>query len=151
VELLVCSDAMARGMDFEGLTVVINYDAPQFVKTYVHRVGRTARAGKRGRCFTLVVRPMLSAFKNMLRKADNNYVLQTPIGSREYAPYVERYTEVLGELKTTLETERREGSQKTTAKPPATEAAEEQPQRDAPMSVQDVLEQRLRSHFLLSQ
>jgi len=41
----VCSDAMTRGMDVEGVHNVINYDAPVYVKTYVHRAGRTARAG----------------------------------------------------------------------------------------------------------
>ena len=45
MQVLVCSDAMTRGMDVEGVANVINYDAPEYVKTYVHRAGRTARAG----------------------------------------------------------------------------------------------------------
>ena len=48
IQLLVCSDAMARGMDIENVMYVISYDAPNFAKTYVHRVGRTARAGNTG-------------------------------------------------------------------------------------------------------
>lgn len=37
---------MTRGMDVEGVANVVNYDAPVYVKTYVHRAGRTARAGE---------------------------------------------------------------------------------------------------------
>eukprot|EP00058_Branchiostoma_floridae_P010383 XP_002595871.1 hypothetical protein BRAFLDRAFT_84239 [Branchiostoma floridae] len=55
IQLIVCSDAMARGMDVEGVEVVISYDVPPYVKTYIHRVGRTARAGKEGRAFSLVL------------------------------------------------------------------------------------------------
>ena len=42
----MCSDAMTRGMDVAGVAAVVNYDAPVYVKTYVHRAGRTARAGE---------------------------------------------------------------------------------------------------------
>lgn len=45
-QVLVCSDAMTRGMDVEGVGAVVNYDAPVYAKTYVHRAGRTARAGE---------------------------------------------------------------------------------------------------------
>lgn len=45
---------MTRGMDVEGVKNVINYDMPAFIKTYIHRAGRTARAGQSGRCFTLL-------------------------------------------------------------------------------------------------
>ena len=52
--MLVASDAMTRGMDVEGVMNVINYDVPVYAKTYVHRVGRTARAGKLGSSYTLL-------------------------------------------------------------------------------------------------
>jgi ATP-dependent RNA helicase DDX51/DBP6 len=51
---LICSDVMARGMDLPELSSVVNYDAPVHVKTYVHRVGRTARAGREGHAFTVL-------------------------------------------------------------------------------------------------
>lgn len=54
IQVLISSDAMTRGMDVEGVKNVINYDMPTFIKTYIHRAGRTARAGQTGRCFTLV-------------------------------------------------------------------------------------------------
>lgn len=56
VQVLVASDAMTRGMDVERVANVINYDVPVYAKTYVHRVGRTARAGQAGRAFTLLVK-----------------------------------------------------------------------------------------------
>jgi ATP-dependent RNA helicase DDX51/DBP6 len=77
--ILVCSDAMTRGMDVEGVEVVINYDAPVYVKTYVHRAGRTARAGKSGKVITLLRYEDVKHFKSMLRKADNTYVKDTRI------------------------------------------------------------------------
>lgn len=54
--MLVATDAMTRGMDVEGIRNVINYDMPAYVKTYIHRAGRTARAGQTGHCFTLLRR-----------------------------------------------------------------------------------------------
>ena len=72
--VLVCSDAITRGIDIQGVGTVINYDAPVYAKTYVHRAGRTARAGKRGKVITLLRKEDVRHFKDMLRKADNNYV-----------------------------------------------------------------------------
>ena len=53
-QLLISSDSMARGMDVEGVGGVVNYEAPHQFKTYLHRVGRTARAGERGVAYTLL-------------------------------------------------------------------------------------------------
>jgi ATP-dependent RNA helicase RhlE len=46
--VLVATDIAARGIDVEGITHVINYDLPNIPESYVHRIGRTARAGKSG-------------------------------------------------------------------------------------------------------
>ena len=43
--MLISTELMARGMDFKGVSCVINYDFPQSAVSYVHRIGRTARAG----------------------------------------------------------------------------------------------------------
>jgi len=53
-DVLVATDVAARGLDLEHITHVVNYDAPQDEKAYVHRVGRTARAGRGGTGITLV-------------------------------------------------------------------------------------------------
>lgn len=54
VDVLVCTDVAARGIDVDGVTHVINYQSPEDEKTYLHRVGRTGRAGKTGIAITLV-------------------------------------------------------------------------------------------------
>ena len=54
VRVLICSDQMARGMDVEGVSCVVNYEPPRQFRVYLHRAGRTARAGQRGVVFTLL-------------------------------------------------------------------------------------------------
>ncbi|MEM6492164.1 MAG: DEAD/DEAH box helicase, partial [Pseudomonadota bacterium] len=53
IALLVASDVAARGIDISGLSHVFNYDVPTHAEDYVHRIGRTGRAGASGRAFTL--------------------------------------------------------------------------------------------------
>ena len=53
LRLLVCSDVAARGIDIGGLSHVFNFDVPHHAEDYVHRIGRTGRAGKEGRAFTI--------------------------------------------------------------------------------------------------
>ncbi|MFF1349662.1 DEAD/DEAH box helicase, partial [Streptomyces sp. NPDC058322] len=54
VDVLVSTDVAARGIDVEGVTHVINYQSPEDEKTYLHRIGRTGRAGAKGIAITLV-------------------------------------------------------------------------------------------------
>jgi len=54
IGILVATDVAARGIDVEGIDAVFNYDVPNDPEYYVHRIGRTARAGRSGRSFTLV-------------------------------------------------------------------------------------------------
>src|SRR5271165_2148270 len=56
VQLIVCSDVAARGLDIPDVSHVINYDAPHHTEDYVHRIGRTGRAGKSGAALTIVTR-----------------------------------------------------------------------------------------------
>ena len=52
LRLLCCSDVAARGIDIGGLSHVFNFDVPHHAEDYVHRIGRTGRAGKEGRAYT---------------------------------------------------------------------------------------------------
>lgn len=54
VDVLVATDVAARGIDISGISAVFNYDIPQDMEYYVHRIGRTGRAGKSGLAFTFV-------------------------------------------------------------------------------------------------
>ena len=72
INILVATDVAARGLDIDGVDVVINYDVPQNNDDYIHRIGRTARAGKTGFAFTLVSKDEIPRFKNILK--DNKII-----------------------------------------------------------------------------
>ena len=55
INVLVATDVAARGLDIDNIEAVFNYDIPLDVEYYVHRIGRTGRAGKEGRAYTFVV------------------------------------------------------------------------------------------------
>ncbi|KAJ1665923.1 ATP-dependent RNA helicase dbp6 [Coemansia sp. RSA 1813] len=71
ITLLICSDLIARGLDIDQIEVVINYDVPTHMSQYTHRVGRTARAGRDGRAYTLVGGSQAFHFKKMMK--DNGH------------------------------------------------------------------------------
>lgn len=63
------SDALARGIDVPTVDCVISYDVPLQAKLYVHRVGRTGRAGRKGEAITVLLPQQLPSFQHMLRGA----------------------------------------------------------------------------------
>ncbi|NCD09605.1 MAG: DEAD/DEAH box helicase, partial [Negativicutes bacterium] len=65
LQLLVATDLAARGLDIEGVTHVINYDIPHDVDWYVHRIGRTGRAGKEGVAVTFYTADEIRWLKNI--------------------------------------------------------------------------------------
>jgi ATP-dependent RNA helicase DeaD len=65
INILVATDVAARGLDIDDVGVIINYDVPQNTDDYIHRIGRTARAGKKGFAFTLVSKDEISRFNNI--------------------------------------------------------------------------------------
>ncbi|MXO87720.1 DEAD/DEAH box helicase [Alteraurantiacibacter aestuarii] len=65
VNILVASDVAARGLDIKGVSHVFNYDTPWHPDDYVHRIGRTGRAGAKGRAITLVTPEDAEALANV--------------------------------------------------------------------------------------
>jgi len=65
INLLVASDVAARGLDIKGVSHVFNFDAPWHPDDYVHRIGRTGRAGATGKAFTFITRGDTEAVENI--------------------------------------------------------------------------------------
>jgi len=65
INILVASDVAARGLDIKGVSHVFNFDTPWHPDDYVHRIGRTGRAGAKGRAFTLVAKEDAEAIDNI--------------------------------------------------------------------------------------
>ena len=76
--MLIATDIAARGIDIDQLDMVINYDLPDVAETYVHRIGRTGRAGNSGMALTFCAtdeQPMLKDIQKLTGR-----VLETAAG-----------------------------------------------------------------------
>lgn len=72
VWILICSELMGRGIDFKGINLVVNYDFPPSAISYIHRIGRTGRAGHEGKAITYFTRddkPRLKSIVNIMRNS----------------------------------------------------------------------------------
>ncbi|MCD4740455.1 DEAD/DEAH box helicase [archaeon] len=67
VQVMVCTDVAARGLDIKGVEHIYNYDIPRDPKDYIHRIGRTARAGEAGRAINIVGNADQNNFRYVLR------------------------------------------------------------------------------------
>ena len=73
-KILVATDVAARGLDVDGITVVVNYDLPDDTEAFVHRIGRTGRMGKKGDAWSLVSKED----KGNLQKISSTWGLEIP-------------------------------------------------------------------------
>ncbi len=74
IDVLVATDVAARGLDIKNITHVYNYDAPKTGKDYIHRIGRTARAGEAGNAVTLLTNRDHDNFRRINREEDLDIV-----------------------------------------------------------------------------
>ncbi|KAF8627991.1 hypothetical protein AX15_004118 [Amanita polypyramis BW_CC] len=92
IQILVCSDLISRGIDIYHVSHVVSYDVPVDMRKYVHRVGRTARAGRVGDAWTLVEEQEARYFKHMLQEADHlDKVKRLKVSKKETVPFVPHY------------------------------------------------------------
>ncbi|KIJ52459.1 hypothetical protein M422DRAFT_156405 [Sphaerobolus stellatus SS14] len=71
ITILICSDLISRGIDISHVSHVVSYDTPVDLRKYVHRVGRTARAGRAGDAWSLIEEQEARYFKKMMADADH--------------------------------------------------------------------------------
>lgn len=83
VHVLVCTDVAARGLDIKGVSHIYNYDTCKEPKQYIHRIGRTARAGKNGKAITLLSERDHENFTRVLANNDVNI-------QKKETPHIER-------------------------------------------------------------
>jgi ATP-dependent RNA helicase DeaD len=83
VKILVATDVAARGLDIQGVSYIFNYDLPNNYKQYIHRIGRTARAGKSGKAITLISQRDGENFFHLFR--DNRAIIQ-----KAAVPYIKK-------------------------------------------------------------
>lgn len=81
-KFLVATDVAARGLDVENIELVINYDVPHELEVYVHRIGRTGRAGSKGESYTFIT-PRKARFSSEIEKFTNSKMFLKQIPSKE--------------------------------------------------------------------
>ncbi|MFA4953308.1 MAG: DEAD/DEAH box helicase [Candidatus Pacearchaeota archaeon] len=65
ISVLICTDVAARGLDIKGISHIYNYDSPPTSEDYIHRIGRTARAGKEGKAISILSNKDYENFRNI--------------------------------------------------------------------------------------
>jgi ATP-dependent RNA helicase RhlE len=94
LRVLVATDIAARGLDIEALPHVVNYDMPHVAEDYVHRIGRTGRAGAEGEAVSLVTheeRPLMAAIERLMnRKVEQRVIAGFEPGTRSQEPMEDR-------------------------------------------------------------
>jgi superfamily II DNA/RNA helicase len=90
INLLVASDVAARGLDVKGVSHVFNFDAPWHPDDYIHRIGRTGRAGAKGKAFTFVTKADEEAIESIEKLIGNKIErlgqIEAPADSEERSP-----------------------------------------------------------------
>lgn len=100
IGILVCSDLISRGLDISHVAHVISYDVPIDIRKYVHRVGRTARAGRHGDAWTLVEEQEARHFKAMMKDAGHlDQIRRLRISDKDLDPLTAAYDTALTQLK----------------------------------------------------
>ena len=90
VKVLVATDVAARGLDIKNVSYIYNYDVPKTSKDYTHRIGRTARAGKKGMAFTLLTKQDHDNFRRVQRE-DEHEIHEMKVPEFKKIPFTRRF------------------------------------------------------------
>ncbi|MGL5615808.1 MAG: DEAD/DEAH box helicase [Sarcina sp.] len=103
LDFLVATDVAARGIDVEGVTHVINYDLPQDIESYVHRIGRTGRANREGIAYSLVT-PKEYMFLKQIQKHTKSTIIRKAVPTADEI-FETKFKNVVTEVRETVEKE----------------------------------------------
>ena len=95
VNVVVATDIISRGIDIDDITLVINYDVPHDPEDYIHRIGRTARAGSDGSAVTLVAEDEIGAFmkiERVIKREVNKLTVSEELGDTPEYKYVRAHS-----------------------------------------------------------
>ncbi|GAA5902975.1 uncharacterized protein JCM6883_002652 [Sporobolomyces salmoneus] len=107
IQMLICSDLISRGIDISNVSHVISYDVPTDMRKYVHRVGRTARAGQTGQAWSLVEEQEVAPFKAIMSSAQHYQKIErVRVKEKVVEPFVPSYQVALDKLRTFFSTNR---------------------------------------------
>lgn len=109
VNFLMATDLASRGLDIKGIETVINYDMPNQAAQYLHRVGRTARAGKTGRSLTLVGEADRKMLKSVIKhSAGGENIRHRVVPAESAAKWSKRIADLKDEISMVLQEEKEE-------------------------------------------
>ncbi|GAA5987439.1 hypothetical protein JCM5350_002762 [Sporobolomyces pararoseus] len=107
IQMLICSDLISRGIDISNVSHVISYDVPTDMRKYVHRVGRTARAGQTGQAWSLVEDQEVAPFKAIMSSAQHYHKIdRVRVKEKVVEPFVPAYQVALDKLRAYFSTNR---------------------------------------------
>lgn len=103
---IICTDALARGIDIDDIDVVISYDMPRHINTYIHRIGRTGRAGNRGTSITMLIDEERKKFNATLAEAGKSELETIEVLPNAEEKYALLYSSALTDLRDALDLEK---------------------------------------------
>lgn len=101
LKFLVATDVAARGIDVEGVTHVINYELPQDIESYVHRIGRTGRAGREGTAYSIIT-PREFGYLRQIRNTTKSDIVKKSVPTVQEI-YNNKFTTIVDEVSSIID------------------------------------------------